>query len=270
MLKMNNSEFVEKEYSNESNFQIRRSFQKKYSTNKYGEKNWQFDFHKFFENCTVLELGCGLGDIWENRQLPNGTTVILSDLSERMLEIIKENKEQGKYKGIDNVLTQKIDIQNIPYEDNSFDIIIANRMLYHVPDIDKAIEEVYRVLKPNGIFYTTTIGIGIESQHGYLHRKLKEFDSAIQSFSDEGISFTVQNGMDILKKKFNEVELYKYEDSLEVTETKDLMEWMISSTTSLEEEKIKIIESSKFFEKQKDERGIINIPKQVGMFIATK
>ena len=41
----------------------------------------------------------------------------------------------------------KIDIQDIPYEDDSFNIVIANHMLYHVSNVNKAIEEVYRVLK---------------------------------------------------------------------------------------------------------------------------
>lgn len=54
--------------------------------------------------------------------------------------------------------TRKIDITDIPFEDGSFDFAIANHMLYHVPDLDKAIGEVHRVLKPDGVFYATTTG----------------------------------------------------------------------------------------------------------------
>ncbi|MEI6580515.1 MAG: class I SAM-dependent methyltransferase, partial [Eubacteriales bacterium] len=53
---------------------------------------------------------------------------------------------------------EQIDIQDIPYENNSFDIVIANHMLYHVPNMEKALSEVFRVLKPDGCFYATTLG----------------------------------------------------------------------------------------------------------------
>jgi SAM-dependent methyltransferase len=45
---------------------------------------------------------------------------------------------------------EKIDITKIPYEDKSFDIVICNHVLEHVPDYKKALSEIYRVLKPSG------------------------------------------------------------------------------------------------------------------------
>lgn len=54
------------------------------------------------------------------------------------------------------IIKKIIDIQNIPYEDNSFDLVIANMMLYHVPDLPRALAEVGRVLKPEGKLYTAT------------------------------------------------------------------------------------------------------------------
>jgi ubiquinone/menaquinone biosynthesis C-methylase UbiE len=47
----------------------------------------------------------------------------------------------------------------IPYEDNSWDIVIANLMLYHIPDREKAIHEISRVLKPHGALYASTFGL---------------------------------------------------------------------------------------------------------------
>ena len=44
----------------------------------------------------------------------------------------------------------KMDITNIKYEDNSFDVIICNHVLEHIPDDRKAMSELYRVLKPGG------------------------------------------------------------------------------------------------------------------------
>ena len=65
-----------------------------------------------------------------------------------MLNLVKE-----RYSRFENVSFEKIDIQSIPFEDNSFDMIIANHMLFHVPDLNKALLEVKRVLKERGYFY---------------------------------------------------------------------------------------------------------------------
>ena len=56
------------------------------------------------------------------------------------------------YGGMPGVKAELIDIQQIPYPDGSFDTAIANFMLYHVPDLPRAIGEVRRVLRPGGRF----------------------------------------------------------------------------------------------------------------------
>lgn len=80
----------------------------------------------------VLELGCGTGDMWKNREslIKSCSKLILSDLSEGMVDTTKANV--GIY---DNVEYPVLDIQNIPFEDETFDVVIANMMLYHVLDI---------------------------------------------------------------------------------------------------------------------------------------
>jgi ubiquinone/menaquinone biosynthesis C-methylase UbiE len=64
-------------------------------------------------------------------------------------------------------------------------------MLYHVPDLSKAISEVYRVLKPNGTFFAATNGT--EGMSKYLHNALKNFNPNIDAFKGEN-SFNMQNG----------------------------------------------------------------------------
>jgi len=48
---------------------------------------------------------------------------------------------------------ERIDVQAIPYNDASFDVVIANHMLYHVPDLPKALAEIRRVLRPGGLLH---------------------------------------------------------------------------------------------------------------------
>lgn len=93
---------------------------------------------------TATELGCGTGDMWKDKEamIASCSKLVLSDFSAGMVKVSKETV------GIhDNVEYQVIDIQDIPFGDETFDIVIANMMLYHVPDLHRALTEVRRVLK---------------------------------------------------------------------------------------------------------------------------
>jgi len=154
---INDIESVKDQYKDDSNLSIRAKLHAKYSTNKQGFVPWLFEKYEFSKGYRILELGCGNGLQWENRieQLPEGCILILSDLSEGMVKIVWE-----KYSNHKNFLAQQIDIQNIPFPDNCFDVVIANHMLYHVPDMQKAFSEVKRVLKIGGKFYSSSNGNG--------------------------------------------------------------------------------------------------------------
>ena len=79
---------------------------------------------------------------------------MLSDFSEGMLEQARQNLKSSLSLFQFNV----IDAQSIPFDNASFDIVIANHMLYHVPNRSKAFSEIKRVLKPSGRFYSSTGG----------------------------------------------------------------------------------------------------------------
>ena len=160
MSNINNMSVVKQQYANANNLKTRISIHDKYSTNKMGFGNWIVSNYRIDKGMKVLELGCGTGDMWKNREslINLCSQLTLSDLSEGMLVTTKSNI--GEF---DNVEYKVIDIQEIPYEDETFDMVIANMMLYHVPDIDKGLAEVRRVLKEGGIFYCATYG-----EHGII------------------------------------------------------------------------------------------------------
>lgn len=265
MSEMNKKAEVIKQYEDDSNFKKRQNFHNKYSTNKYGFRNWMFDKYKIFDGCKVLELGCGNGIIWDEKynELPANVKIVLSDFSEGMCKIVKEKHKEHK-----NIQIKRIDIQDIPYKDNTFDIVIANHMLYHVPNVDKAIEEVYRVLKKDGIFYASTLGTnGFQK---YLNQRFREFDSSMDYFNIENWSFTLKNGKEVLSKQFKKIEMYEYEDSIEVDDENELIEWIFSSIVMQNLDKNQFKGLDRHFAKYKDDRGILHIPKQIGCFISTK
>jgi SAM-dependent methyltransferase len=119
---------------------------------------------------------------------------------------------------------KEIDAQAIPFEDESFDAVIANHMLYHVPDRTKAIAEIKRVLKPGGHFIATTVG------ENHMHEIMDWFrrihvDNVWESFV---VPFTLENGLEQLQPHFSHVALSRYEDNLFVTEIEPLIAYIRS------------------------------------------
>lgn len=259
MRESNDTMIVKHQYANANNLNTRISIHDKYSTNKMGFDNWIVSNYRIDKGMKVLELGCGTGDIWKNRDaiINACSKLVLSDFSEGMLETTKENL--NKY---DNIDYRVLDIQEIPYEDETFDVIIANMMLYHVPDIDKGLAEVQRVLKKNGSFYCATYG-----EHGIIEY-LSKILSVYGVEDNINKNFTLQNGYEILQKSFQKVERLEYIDSLAITHVNDMVDYIyfLSSMTLLNDVPRKEIRKILL---QNMADGILYIPKEYGMFIAS-
>ena len=259
MNNMNNSAKVQEQYKTSGNLATRISIHDKYSVNKMGFGNWIFSHYGDLSGLRVLELGCGNGAMWKNRQdVISGTEeFILSDFSEGMLAAAKDNLGSGKIK------YQVIDIQDIPFEDESFDVVISNMMLYHVPDIHKGLREVRRVLKKgSGKFFAATYG-----EHGIMDF-MSELLSDTSFRDNTNKSFTLQNGGEILSSHFQSVTIYNYEDALEVTVTEDLAEYMLS-LTSMADIKLGRDELTALLDTRKN-NGVIRVPKEYGLFVCEK
>jgi ubiquinone/menaquinone biosynthesis C-methylase UbiE len=183
----------------------------------------------------------------------------LSDFSDGMVNEVKE-----KYQGYKNVTFEQINIEEIPYPEASFDVVIANMMLYHVPYLEKALSEAVRVLKPGGTFYAATVGEnGI---YQYLEAAINDSGFCWNQTQ----SFTLQNGESRLREYFNKVEMRERIDGLKVTDTNDLLNYIYSMKDIMQVEDQDRQRLYKIFENKKDSKGIIRIPKECGMFVAIK
>ena len=96
----------------------------------------------------VLEVGCGTGAMAERINALPGVTLVAVDFSERLVELTAA-------RGVD---ARQADICYLPFEDDTFDVVYAGWMLYHVRDLDRALNEVRRVLRPGGTFVAVTNG----------------------------------------------------------------------------------------------------------------
>ena len=96
------------------------------------------------EFSTLLDAGCATGPMLTllTQEYPDKKYVGL-DLSPKMIEI-------GKKKNLKNTTFVEGDCENMPFEDNSFDIVINSQSFHHYPNPVAFFKEVYRVLKPGG------------------------------------------------------------------------------------------------------------------------
>lgn len=97
----------------------------------------------------ALELGCGTGFFLLNlMQGGVANTGSVTDLSPGMVKVALRNAEHLKLP----VDGRVADAETIPYEDNTFDLVVGHAILHHIPDVELALREVLRVLKPGGRF----------------------------------------------------------------------------------------------------------------------
>jgi ubiquinone/menaquinone biosynthesis C-methylase UbiE len=146
-VKLNNPAEVARQYAGEQNLEARRSI---YDTQE-GPDPRQVAFDAIAEAAPqrVLEVGGGPGELAARLQDELGCEVVMVDVAPRMVELATE-------RGVD---AQVGDAQALPFPDKSFDVAVAAWMLYHVPDLDQALSELARVLRPGGRLVAVTNGI---------------------------------------------------------------------------------------------------------------
>lgn len=259
---MSSKTVIKEQYKNTDNLKLRKSLHDKYSVNKVGFQKWMFEQYPFRPKMKVLELGSGRGELWnyyfENDVLQGyEMEITLSDLSDGMVDFMQQNY-LGK-----RISVRKIDIADIPFENETFDLIIANSMLYHVKDIDLALSEVSRVLKKDGLFYCSTLGVNGMTQ--FLYSALDEL--GILYNHESNISFTLQNGQQLLGKHFGTVERRDYEDALAIDIVEDYLEY-IYSMASMQGLERKYYDIMRNYFNSKKVNGYLYVPKEYGMFVA--
>ena len=212
------------QYRNSTNISARIRLHRLFSSNKQGWFPWIYEQCQITEGMKILELGCGNGCLWiENKaKLPADCEIILSDISEGMIRDVR--REQSLQD--DRFSFAAFDCHAIPYEDASFDLVIANHVLFYCKDVDRVCSEVGRVLKPGGRFVCGTYGVAHMQE---VSRLVTQFDDRI-TLSGENLyeHFGKENGAQALAPYFAEVDWQQYEDALIVTQAEPLIEYVLS------------------------------------------
>jgi SAM-dependent methyltransferase len=135
----------------------------------------------------VLEVGGGEGELAERMVKELGVGVVGVDQSEAMVA-------EQRARGID---ARVGDVQELPFEDGEFDLVLAAWMLYHVPDLDRGVAELARVLRPDGVLVAVTNS----DEHLQELWNLAGRANAVGRFR-----FRSDNGEEILLRHFEAVE----------------------------------------------------------------
>ncbi len=253
------------QYRDASNLDARVQLHLRFSTNQYGWNRWCFDQFDLPAGARVLELGCGPGYLWRDNmdRIPDDWDVTLSDFSEGMLQEAQPYLSASCHPFHYEI----IDAQSIPFDDNTFDAVIANHMLYHVPDRAKAIGEIRRVLRRNGIAYIATNG---DSHLQELHDLLARFDSHLGFGWGKRAheQFSLDSGGEELKRYFNRIIVHRYEDALIITEAELLVDYMLSMSTA-QSAQSRRTELTRFIESELSSHGAIHITKDSGLLVCT-
>lgn len=211
------------QYQNATNINARIALHRDFSVNPEGWFPWLFRQMPMKPGMKVLELGCGNGALWlENlSQIPSEISILLSDSSEGMVREVQHKLSEDQ-----RFSFQTIEMDHIPYPDQSFDLVIANHVLFYSNELDQTLKEIRRVLKPEGTLAASTYGA----------KHMKEITQLVQEFNPEirlaaenlYDQFGLENGEAILKPYFGSVMSRRYEDSIEISEADPLISYILS------------------------------------------
>lgn len=136
----------------------------------------------------VLEVGCGPGELAARIRDELGADVVAVDISPRMVELARRRDLDARVG----------DVQELPFAAGTFDCAVAAWMLYHVPDPDRALGELARVLGPGGRLVAVTNA----PDH------LRELRALLGLPTDRAAHpFSAANGERLLRRHFSSVEL---------------------------------------------------------------
>ena len=259
------------QYKNAENVSARIRLHKEYSINKQGWFPWILEQCNLKEGMKILELGCGNGALWTENidKLPKEIEIVLSDISDGMLRdarrVVLDLLSQEQDLGEDAFSFQVFDCKEIPFEDNCFDLVIANHLLFYCDDVEQVCKEVNRVLKKGGKFICSTYG----------RKHMKEITELVQSFDSRILlaaenlyeRFGLENGAYILKKVFSKVDFMRYEDYIELNKPELLLEYILSCHGNQNQLLLDKYKEFKNFVTEKTRYGF-HITKDAGIFIS--
>ncbi len=220
-------EHVRRAYATEDKLEVRRRTHALYSVPQLDFVQWVLDCIPWRGDERVLDLGAGSGSYFAPvlARIPAGQ-LIAGDLSPGM---IRSQLGSAVARGVHLV---NLDAQALPFPAASFDVVLANHMLYHVPDVDVALSEIRRVLRPAGLLLAATNSAQNMPELGTLSRRalllLTNFTGDVEALTIDASNFCLENGLQILSRHFFAAARYDLPSTLVFPEAEPVLAYLES------------------------------------------
>ncbi len=253
------------QYSNSQKLAARARLHNNYTVAETDWFPWVAEQLPLTDGDSVLDVGCGPGWFWESAtsKLPGGLNLTLSDLSPGM---VQEAFQRCTSLPFASVAGRQADATALPFEDESFDAVIAMHMLYHLPDPSKGLAEMRRVLKPGGFLAVTTNGAGNRRE---LYALTTVFGS--EPFDPAGAAFGYAEAEQSMQAAFGNVNMVEHPAILRVTEPEDVFLALTSYPPGdrAEEAQLTALRDA-IAEAVRAGNGVLEVVKESGLFISRK
>ena len=256
---------LKNQYQNATNISSRINLHSLYSQNKQGWFPWIFEQCRISPGLRILELGCGDGTLWTDSLslLPEDISITLSDISSGMLRDARRAIGSSDTR----FAFRAFDCRKIPCKDESFDLVIANHVLFYCDDIPAVLKDVRRVLAPGGRFLCSAYG---KAHMQEVSQLVQDFDERIVLSADRLYErFGRENGQSILAPFFPKAQWLSYEDCLLVQDAEPLISYVLSCHGNQNQYILDRYKEFRAYTARKTAKGF-RITKDAGVFLCEK
>jgi SAM-dependent methyltransferase len=260
--RLNSERWVAAQYKTARNLNARIQLHKRFGTNPQPWSQWVYEQLRLASNSAILEIGGGPGNLWDDnrRHLSPKSRVIFTDQSPGMIA-----QAVAALGALPQFAFGVVDAQALPFADNAFDVVVANHMLYHVPNRQMALAEIRRVLRPSGRFFAATN----DRSHMQELRDLAEaFMPGSSALASPNERFPFDVAARELSEHFGQVQLHLYPNQLVVTDAGALADYMLSGIL-LKLPAVAEMPFRRWLQERVEAQGTFTVTSATGMFEAT-
>jgi 2-polyprenyl-3-methyl-5-hydroxy-6-metoxy-1,4-benzoquinol methylase len=223
---MEDNNLKEKQYNTADKYNARILIHAKYGTNKTPWPIWLYSLYHFGDHARIIDFGCGNGLLWKvnSFRINKDWQIDLTDFSQGMIDSARSYIGPSPA----DICYKVVDLSQFAVGNTKYTNIIANHMLYHIEDREKAIRTIFDILEPGGEFYASTVGLGNMQEMKQLVREFTGNDNYSIALGNITDRFSLENGAAQILTAFDDVEMIEYPDALEITDANDLVNYVFS------------------------------------------
>ncbi len=214
------SRFVQEQYATDTNLATRIRTHELYTEPKRDFMAWVLDQVEWRGDELVVDVGCGAGAYVEavRARTPH---YVAGDLSLGMLQVVAAPARVN------------LDANRLPLAGNSVDVLLANHMIYHVPDKDRALAEFARVLRAGGVLLAATNSASTMMELPRLVQRVSTHLGRDYEPAWGLLAFTLENGAAFLQRHFAHVQRIDLSSALVFREVQPVIDYVATSPRSI-------------------------------------